>query len=76
MKNTQRSGAVARGRAAVLHALRSQPDPVDIESLAQAVGRHTNTVREQVTWLVEHGHVSRVRQPSEGRGRRPRPAAR
>jgi predicted ArsR family transcriptional regulator len=53
----------------VLEALRNQPDPVGIEALAQAMARHPNTVREQVTWLVEHGHVSRIRQPQDGRGR-------
>lgn len=60
---------LARGRAAVLDALRNQPDPVGIEALAQAVAKHPNTVREQVTWLVEHGHVTRIRQPGDGRGR-------
>lgn len=53
----------------MLQALRGQPDPVGIDALAQAVGKHPNTVREQVTWLVEHGHVTRIRQPHEGRGR-------
>lgn len=60
---------LTKGRAAVLRALREQPDPVGIEALAQATARHPNTVREQVTWLVEHGLVERVRQPSDGRGR-------
>lgn len=53
----------------MLDVLRDQPDPVGIEALAQAVARHPNTVREQVTWLVEHGHVERIRQPKDGRGR-------
>lgn len=40
-----------------------------IDALAQATGRHSNTVREQVNWLVAHGHVERIRQPQVGRGR-------
>jgi predicted ArsR family transcriptional regulator len=63
------SDGLARGRASVLDALRDQPDPVGIDALAQAMARHPNTVREQVNWLVEHGHVTRIRQPREGRGR-------
>ena len=59
----------ARGRAAVLAALLDQPDPVGIDALAQATARHPNTVREQVNWLVAHGHVTRIRQPQDGRGR-------
>lgn len=58
-----------RGRATVLRALWGQPDPVRIEALALAVGRHTNTVREEVTWLVRNGLVERVRESPVGRGR-------
>ena len=53
----------------MLAALEAQPDPVGIEALSQATARHPNTVREQVTWLVEHGYVVRIQQPPEGRGR-------
>jgi len=53
----------------VLRALLDQPDPVGIDALAQATARHPNTVREQVNWLIAHDYVTRVRQPSEGRGR-------
>lgn len=53
----------------MLAALADQPDPVGIDALAQATARHPNTVREQVNWLVAHGHVTRVRQPQDGRGR-------
>jgi predicted ArsR family transcriptional regulator len=60
---------LARGRAAVLDALLDQPDPVGIDALAQATGRHSNTVREQVNWLVDRGYVTRIRQPQDGRGR-------
>jgi len=63
------SNGLARGRAAVLDVLRNQPDPVGIDALAQATARHPNTVREQVNWLVQHGHVRRIRQPQDGRGR-------
>jgi predicted ArsR family transcriptional regulator len=53
----------------VLLALRNQPDPVGIDALAQATARHPNTVRDQLNWLVAHGHVTRVAQPQVGRGR-------
>lgn len=53
----------------MLAALIDQPDPVGIEALAQATARHPNTVREQLNWLVAHGHVTRIRQPRDGRGR-------
>ena len=53
----------------MLSALRNQPDPVGIDALAQATARHPNTVREQLNWLVAHGHVTRIRQPQAGRGR-------
>lgn len=56
-------------RAAVLEALREQPDPVGIHALARRLGRHHNTVREQVNWLIGHGLVRRYRVPGEGRGR-------
>ncbi len=69
MKNIRSASGLARGRAAVLHALLDQPDPVGIDALAQATARHPNTVREQVNWLVDHDYVTRVRQPHEGRGR-------
>jgi predicted ArsR family transcriptional regulator len=69
VKNIHSASGLARGRAAVLDALLAQPDPVGIDALAQATARHPNTVREQVNWLIAHGHVTRVRQPHEGRGR-------
>jgi predicted ArsR family transcriptional regulator len=69
VKNMRSVSGLARGRAAVLDVLRNQPDPVGIDALAQATARHPNTVREQVNWLVEHGHVTRIRQPQDGRGR-------
>jgi predicted ArsR family transcriptional regulator len=69
VKIIQTANGLARGRAAVLAALRDQPDPVGIDALAQATARHPNTVREQANWLVAHGHVTRIRQPQDGRGR-------
>lgn len=71
MKNNQVMVGLTTGRAAVLEALREQPDPVSIEALSRVLGRHHNTVREQVTWLVDHGLVQRLRKPTEGRGRPP-----
>jgi predicted ArsR family transcriptional regulator len=69
VKNRRTASGLARGRAAELQALLDQPDPVGIDALAQATARHPNTVREQVNWLVAHGHVTRIRQPQDGRGR-------
>lgn len=69
MKKVPNTPGLTKGRVAALEALRAQPDPVGIEALAHATAKHTNTVREQVTWLVEHGYVERIRQPSEARGR-------
>lgn len=53
----------------MLAALQAQPDPVGIGALATALGRHPNTVREQVNWLVARGFVWRRPQPRTGRGR-------
>ena len=53
----------------MLEALAQQPDPVGIEALSTRLGRHHNTVREQLNWLVDHGYVRRHRVPGEGRGR-------
>lgn len=69
MKNVPNAPGLTKGRVTVLEALRAQPDPVGIEALAHATAKHTNTVREQVTWLVQQGYVERIRQPSASRGR-------
>jgi len=61
--------ALSRGRAAVLDALRGETQPLGIDELARRVGRHPNTVREQVTWLVREGYAERVHQPTARRGR-------
>lgn len=69
VKKKCRAPGLTPCRAAVLEALWRQPDPVGVAALAHAAGRHPNTVREPLAWLVEQGLVERVRQPSEGRGR-------
>jgi predicted ArsR family transcriptional regulator len=69
VKNNQSDTGLTRGRAAVLAALRGQPDPVGVEALAVVLGRHPNTLREQLSWLVQRGLVVRVAQPALGRGR-------
>ncbi len=56
-------------RAALLEILSRQPDPVSIDAVVLKTGRHANTVREQLNWLVEAGLVERVKAHSEGRGR-------
>lgn len=53
----------------MLEALENQPDPVEIEALATSSGRHPNTLREQIEWLVSHGYVERIQAPVTGRGR-------
>lgn len=69
VKNKPAPTEMGKGRASVWSALRQQPDPVGIDALARAIGRHPNTLREQLAWLVEHGFATRVKQPSFGRGR-------
>ena len=71
MKNNHVVAGLTTARAGVLEALMNQPDPVGIEALAAVLGRHHNTVREQVTWLVDQGLVKRIPQPTSGRGRPP-----
>lgn len=53
----------------VLKVLIDQPDLVGVEAVARHLGKHTNTVREQLTTLVEAGLVERHRSPTHGRGR-------
>ncbi len=56
-------------RAEVLAVLSEQPDPVSIRSIAGYLGRHPNTLREHIDWLLDHGLVRRHRVPGPGRGR-------
>lgn len=69
MKKNRWRGVFTPQRAAVLEELVGQPDPVRIEALAARTGRHPNTLREQLNWLVEAGLAVRHRRPGEGRGR-------
>jgi predicted ArsR family transcriptional regulator len=69
VKNSPRASGLTSSRARVLESLREQPDPVGITALAAVTGRHPNTVREHLTWLVDAGLVQRQRAYSEGRGR-------
>ena len=43
--------------------------PVGVDELAERLGKHTNTVREQLNALVNAGLVQRQRGESQGRGR-------
>ena len=56
-------------RADLLEKLRNQPDPVGVTALAALTGRHPNTLREHLTWLVDAGLVVRHRALHDGRGR-------
>lgn len=53
----------------MLDAIRNQPEAISVEALASLMRRHPNTVREHLTWLVDHGLARRVRVPGVGRGR-------
>ena len=53
----------------LLEALREQPDPVEIGALAVLTGRHPNTLREHLDWLVSAGLVVRHAATPRGRGR-------
>lgn len=53
----------------MLETLREQPDPVSLDALAAALGRHENTVREHLDWLLRHQLVTRTPAPPSGRGR-------
>lgn len=67
--NRPRCPEPTRARAEVLAVLSEQPDPVSIRAIAGYLGRHPNTLREQIEWLLEHGLVRRHRVPGPGRGR-------
>lgn len=69
MKNRPAAPALTRPRAALLEALREQPDPVGVGALAALSGRHPNTVREHLDRLVEVGLVVRHAAVPHGRGR-------
>lgn len=69
MKNSAGVVGLTRARAAVLDELSAQPDPVSIGALAIRLGRHPNTVREQIAWLLRRGLIRRHRVPTAGRGR-------
>lgn len=69
MKNRKRVSGLTASRASILAALRSRTEPVTVEELARAEGKHHNTVREQVNWLVAHGLANRVALRSGDRGR-------
>lgn len=68
MKNRQPRGVTGR-RLEVFKTLQGQVDPVGIDGLATMIGRHPNTVREQVQWLHRHGFVARFKSGVSGRGR-------
>lgn len=69
MKNNFSVTGLSPAQAEVLEILRSQPDPVGIEPIAEVLGKHTNTVREHLNALVRHGFVTRVKVSGPGRGR-------
>ena len=56
-------------RRALLDALRRSPGPVDVKTLADRVGLHPNSTREQLRRLAESGLVRVTTAPASGRGR-------
>ncbi|MBJ7359363.1 MAG: helix-turn-helix domain-containing protein [Nocardioides sp.] len=56
-------------RAAILDAVRGQPEPVSVAALVRLTRLHENTVREHLNALVGTGRVRRTRAPATGRGR-------
>lgn len=69
MKNSKRVAGLTVSRASILRLLRGQSGPVTIDQIARLEGKHDNTVREQVTWLVDNGLANRVPLHDGGRGR-------
>jgi predicted ArsR family transcriptional regulator len=69
VKNSRRVVGLTEPRASLLEILGRQPDPVSIDAIVARTGRHANTVREQLNWLVKAGLVERAKAPSDGRGR-------
>ena len=69
VKNRAAGSGLTIVRADVLDKIRNQPDPVGVTALAALTGRHPNTLREHLTWLVDQGLVVRHRALTEGRGR-------
>lgn len=69
MRGTFGTRKFTAAQAALLDVLAEQPDPVGIDALTRKLGRHPNTVREQLNWLIERGLVLRHRVPGDGRGR-------
>lgn len=56
-------------RSRLLAILRQADGPVGVRELAETVGLHTNSVREQLDQLVDAGLVARSIAPPAGRGR-------
>jgi predicted ArsR family transcriptional regulator len=69
VKNGRRIVGLTEPRASLLELLSRQADPVSIDAIVRTTGRHANTVREQLSWLVKAGLVERTKAFSEGRGR-------
>jgi predicted ArsR family transcriptional regulator len=56
-------------RSGLLAALRQADGSIGVRELAETVGLHPNSVREQLGQLVDGGRVSRSIAPLVGRGR-------
>ncbi len=69
VKSNRAAAELTRARAAVLDVLSEQPDPVSIEALAVKLGRHPNTLREQIAWLLDRQLIRRHKVPPKGLGR-------
>lgn len=63
------AGLPSRAAAGVLDLLAQQSRPMTAAALAEQSGQHSNTVREHLDVLVEHGLATRERAEAAGRGR-------
>ena len=63
------AGLPSRAAAGILDLLAQQSRPMTAAALAEQSGQHSNTVREHLDVLVEHGLATRERAEAAGRGR-------
>lgn len=68
-RNPPSRRALPPTREALLELLQAQQAPLPVSALAEATGWHGNTVRAHLQALWEDGHVDRMAEEPDGRGR-------